>query len=236
MHIAGTMLPYGGMPFQFKSRVGFKKHSRLHSVVLYRFCIMLALAAFRYTRFAVAAGGPLNTKWSMPYRKVHVQQRCLTSKKDLQEETNLKPNAYVKEHFSSPSQAPTAPPKNEPLPTTKKSNVLELGQYMTRRMRKGIGGFFSAIGFVSSATTALLTDRAQFQRFKPTVQALRNFLKTSGIDLEFSKSLNHRLLENVIILRRIQSAATEGSDRRDLALLSGSRSLDWVPTREEALR
>jgi hypothetical protein len=69
---------------------------------------------------------------------------------------------------------------------------------------------------------------------KPTVEALKRFLKTSGIDLELSRSLNVRLLDNIVILGRIQTFALEGRDRRDLVLLPKAK--DQLPTPEESLR
>jgi hypothetical protein len=105
----------------------------------------------------------------------------------------------------------------------------------TRRVQRGTGDFISALGFVASSTTALLFDRNQFQRLRPSVQALRNFLKTSGIDLEISRTLNARLLDNIVILGRIQGTLMQGSkDRRDLAL-STNTNMD-LPTEEESLR
>lgn len=103
--------------------------------------------------------------------------------------------------------------------------------------RKGIhrrvGVAFSALGFVISSSRALWTDKQS--AWKPTAEALRNFLQTSGIDLELSPLLNVRLLDNVILLNRIEWAALRGQDRRDLALQS-SPTLLPIPSHEEALR
>lgn len=91
-------------------------------------------------------------------------------------------------------------------------------------MRRGASSLLSGVGFVSSAATSLLSDRAQYSRWKPAVEALALFLKTSGIQLELSKSLTFRLLDYTVILGRIQRAALRGRDIRDLVLLSPSNS------------
>lgn len=113
------------------------------------------------------------------------------------------------------------------LQPPKRKNLLRRAQQLT-------GDLFSALGFVTSSTTALLFDRRQFQRLKPSVLALRQFLKTSGIDLELSHSLNSRLLNNIVILGRVHAVMYEGKDRRDDAL-SEKTNLS-IPTEEEALR
>jgi hypothetical protein len=103
-----------------------------------------------------------------------------------------------------------------------------------KRMQRRAGVALSAAGFVSSATRALLTDRRQ--QWKPTVEALRNFLNTSGIYLELSALLNVRLLDNLIILSRVEQAALKGMDRRDLACRTDASPMVAVPSAEEALR
>ena len=113
-----------------------------------------------------------------------------------------------------------------------------------KRLRRRTGAAFSAVGFLRSATRALLADRSQFERaWKPTVDALRSFLRKSGIDLEISALLNGRLLDNILILSRVEKAVLNGKDRRDLALCSHhdvevpseSQSMR-LPTNDEALR
>jgi hypothetical protein len=103
-----------------------------------------------------------------------------------------------------------------------------------KRMQRRAGVALSAVGFVSSATRALVMDRRQ--QWKPTVEALRNFLHTSGIYLELSALLNVRLLDNLIILSRIERAALKGMDRRDLACRIDASPMVAVPSAEEALR
>lgn len=67
------------------------------------------------------------------------------------------------------------------------------------------------------------------------MDALRQFLERSGIDLEIASLLNVRLLDNIIILSRVEKAALNGRDRRDLAL-SSSISPSMIPSNEKALR
>jgi hypothetical protein len=74
------------------------------------------------------------------------------------------------------------------------------------------------------------------------------FLKTTGIDLELQSLLNARLLDNIIILGRVQNEALllekddpdkqQRRDRRDDALLdtSNTKATTTLPTKEEALR
>jgi hypothetical protein len=112
-----------------------------------------------------------------------------------------------------------------------------------KSVRRRLGSIVSAMGFATSATTSLWSDRSQIRRWKNTANALRNFLNQSGIDLEISPSVNHRLLDNLIILSRVEKAALNGRDRRDLAVFqnntsssSGARRRVRIPSASEALR
>jgi hypothetical protein len=108
-----------------------------------------------------------------------------------------------------------------------------------KSVRRRLGNVVSAMGFATSATTSIWSDRSRIRRWKNTADALRNFLNQSGIDLEISSSLNHRLLDNLIILSRVEKAALNGSDRRDLALLQNddiARRRIRIPSGSEALR
>lgn len=107
-------------------------------------------------------------------------------------------------------------------------------QYTKRQVWRGTGIAISSVGFLSSSVSQLVADRAALRRWKPTVEALGKFMKTTGIDLELSKSLNARLLHNVILLGRVQSSVFQGTDRRDLVLKGGRRQM--LPTNEEGLR
>jgi len=116
-------------------------------------------------------------------------------------------------------------------------------QIAGRSIRKSVGNAASTSGFLASVITSIWADRAQFQRSKPLVQAFRNFLSTSGIDLELSTSLNVHLLRNVVVLSRIQSILDARKDRREQAKVK-SRFL-WggspnhqinIPSHQEALR
>lgn len=104
------------------------------------------------------------------------------------------------------------------------------GSGWRKRLQRRTGGVLSAAGFVISATRAMVTDHKQ--QWKPTVAALRSFLKATEIDLELSALLNVRLLDNIVLLSRVEKAALKGKDRRELAL-SG---VSTIPSDEEALR
>ena len=117
--------------------------------------------------------------------------------------------------------------------SVKDNTVAPWSRYFVQVLRRGAGGIASTAGFLSSAATSIITDRAQFRRAKPTVEALKLFLKKSGIDLELSQSLNVHLLRNVIVLGRIQKVLAERSDRREL---SKTKQNIVIPSREEALR
>ena len=99
--------------------------------------------------------------------------------------------------------------------------------------RRGIADAFSVAGFVSSAATNLWFDRSQFDRLQPTIQAFRDYLKTTEIDLEITKALSVRLLGNILALREIQQYLSPG-DRREEAL-KNEASKD-LPTEEESYR
>ena len=110
------------------------------------------------------------------------------------------------------------------LPTSEtQSSSPSIANWKTQ-WRRRTGRVFSAVGFVASSTRALYYNGpwwSQWQtKWNPTVQALRGFLERSGIDLEIAAQLNVRLLENLMILSRVERAMLNGADRRDLALLS----------------
>lgn len=104
-------------------------------------------------------------------------------------------------------------------------------KFINRQLRKGAGGVLMAMGFVSSATTSLLADN---NPWRPSVDAIGDFLKTTGIESELSSSLNRRVFNNLVILARIQRILLAGSERRYLAKLKGKPHN--IPTDEEALR
>lgn len=105
----------------------------------------------------------------------------------------------------------------------------------TRRWRRAASSVLSAGGLVASTAAALATDRTQYQQqWKPSVAALRKYLETSGIDSELAKAWNTRLLDNLVILARIQKLTWADLDRRDTA--PRSASLKGIPSNEEALR
>jgi len=101
-----------------------------------------------------------------------------------------------------------------------------------RSLRRAAGGAAATIGFVSSAATSILTDRAQFRRTKPTVQALTRFLETSGISLELSPSLNVHLMRNILVLGRMQKILVERNDRREQT--KTTTKVQKIPSIEEA--
>jgi hypothetical protein len=106
-------------------------------------------------------------------------------------------------------------------------------KYATRQLRRGTGEVISNMGFLTSSTTAVLRDKCALQRSNPTIEALKEFLRTTGIDLELSKTLNGRLFHNAVLLQRVQSRILEDKDKRDLVLQRGRYDL---PSIEEALR
>jgi len=164
-----------------------------------------------------------------------LQLRVSSNQEDAS--TNEKATVLV-EDDEAPVPPATASTEVPPPPTTTPTPGWK------KRLRRRTGAALSAVGFLTSATRALLTDRSQFQRaWKPTVDALRSFLRKSGIDLEISALLNVRLLDNILILSRVEKAALNGKDRRDLAVCSrhdveaSSKShCVRLPTHDEALR
>lgn len=99
--------------------------------------------------------------------------------------------------------------------------------------RRGAADVFATLGFVSSSTTNLLSDRTQFERLQPIIQAFREYLEISEIDMEISEAVSIRLLGNVLALREIQQQLSP-EDRRDEAVKQG-RS-ENSPTQEEFFR
>ena len=100
-------------------------------------------------------------------------------------------------------------------------------------LRRAAGAVASTSGFISSATTSFVVDRAQYRRIKPSVDAFTKFLNTSGIDLELSSSLNYHLPRNIVVLSRIQRILNTQNDRRELARSTKQVNL---PSNEEAKR
>ena len=91
---------------------------------------------------------------------------------------------------------------NKSLSTPRKNQPRAL-----KLLRQGVGGLFSAIGFVSSSVVSLVTDTRTLQdRSRRPIQALRKFLKTSGVDLEIEKSLNRHLGVNLALLGRVHQS------------------------------
>jgi hypothetical protein len=82
-------------------------------------------------------------------------------------------------------------------PQRKKNRLIKLA-------RQGLGGILSTVGFVTSSVVALATDRLiLLDRTRKPLQALQQFLQTSGVDLELSQSLNRHLAMNFGLLRRV---------------------------------
>lgn len=119
-------------------------------------------------------------------------------------------------------------------PSAKNSRRGRVQIYLQRMM----GGLFSAAGFVSSSAKSLVTNRKQFGQWKKCLDALDAYLKNSGIEREISKVTNGRLLDNIIIFRRIQSAALRGRDTRDFTYIRRAlfQSSFGIPSYEEARR
>lgn len=88
---------------------------------------------------------------------------------------------------------------NNPL-----SSLLKSQHRVSKVVRQGIGGMFSLGGFLGSSFVAFATDHRSFEdRFVEPIRALSNFLKTSGVDDELSKSFNPRLGINLCLLGRV---------------------------------
>jgi len=103
-----------------------------------------------------------------------------------------------------------------------------------KKIGRVVGGVFSVVGFISSATRAVFFDREHFnQRLKTTLKEFVKYLKTSGIMAEVSKSISGHLVTNLIILSRIQGNATSLEQRRKLV---EDRKRRRLPFFDEALR
>ena len=152
---------------------------------------------------------------------------------DSLEAVDEKPLATTKNDKIQDSATDTSSSTISSTGSVKSTTVAPWSRYFVQVLRRGAGGIASTAGFLSSAATSIITDRAQFRRAKPTVEALKLFLNKSGIDLELSQSLNVHLLRNVIVLGRIQKVLAERSDRREC---SKTKQTIAIPSREEALR
>jgi hypothetical protein len=153
------------------------------------------------------------------FRSACTTKHKVSDDDDLLEKQSIASTSQASDHSSKSSFSDG--------PSTKRN--LPVG----RRIQEATGDFISALGFLSSSITALLYDRSLLQRHRPSIEALRQFLKTSGIDLELSRSLSARFANDIVVLGRIQQELLKGKDRRDLALSTKNVSL---PTKEESLR
>jgi len=101
-------------------------------------------------------------------------------------------------------EATTAHNPNERNTKNPLSSLIQSQHRVTKAVRQGAGAMFSLAGFLGSSLVSFTTDRRSFQdRFVEPIQALSNFLKTSGVDDELSKSLNPRLAINLCLLGRV---------------------------------
>eukprot|EP00531_Pseudo-nitzschia_arenysensis_P015125 CAMPEP_0116121206 /NCGR_PEP_ID=MMETSP0329-20121206/3575_1 /TAXON_ID=697910 /ORGANISM="Pseudo-nitzschia arenysensis, Strain B593" /LENGTH=653 /DNA_ID=CAMNT_0003615007 /DNA_START=83 /DNA_END=2042 /DNA_ORIENTATION=+ len=83
-------------------------------------------------------------------------------------------------------------------------------QRVTKVVRQGAGAVFSLVGFVGSSFVSLVTDRRSFEdRFEEPIRALSVYLKTTGVDIELSESLNSRLGVNLCLLGRVHMYQAE---------------------------
>eukprot|EP00566_Odontella_aurita_P012243 CAMPEP_0113579326 /NCGR_PEP_ID=MMETSP0015_2-20120614/30009_1 /TAXON_ID=2838 /ORGANISM="Odontella" /LENGTH=491 /DNA_ID=CAMNT_0000483299 /DNA_START=153 /DNA_END=1625 /DNA_ORIENTATION=+ /assembly_acc=CAM_ASM_000160 len=103
-----------------------------------------------------------------------------------------------------------------------------------RYIQQVMGGIFSTVGFMSSSATSLLSNRNQFVEWKRCLDELDSYLKGSGIDEEVSKVVNKRLLDNLVILGRTQSAVLQSRELRDLARVHPLRQTTPPPFSEAA--
>jgi hypothetical protein len=154
------------------------------------------------------------------------------------DDTNSTAASSITEEERLESQLPLDASERETLKESIKdlswrSKGKRLQRSIQQGWRRGVADVFSVAGFLSSATTNLWSDRSQFERLQPTIQAFRDYLKTTEIDLEITKALSLRLLGNILALREIQQYLNPG-DRRDEALKQNA-SKD-IPTEEESYR
>jgi len=89
----------------------------------------------------------------------------------------------------------------------------------------------ATVGFLSSSAA----ERAPLERMKPSVEAFRKFLTTSGLGAEISSSLNFSLLPRLGLLSQIQTILNERNDRRMLSRVVTTRPNN-LPTSHEALK
>ncbi len=80
----------------------------------------------------------------------------------------------------------------------------------------------------------LVSQQANVGKLRPTIEAMQLYLEETGIAKELSKSFTTKLLDNVIILWRMQRQYRETHDLRDTVALK--RNVDAIPTMEEASR
>lgn len=183
----------------------------------------LALMFFILAETSICRQSHKNLTWFPRTTICKLEQgfRSVRSISSIKDEQRNRPAVNDKTKTSTPNQ------EIDTAYTWNRKNIF-------RQFRRGVGSLLSSIGFLSSMSVSLLRERGQFNRWKPTIEALQLFLKSSGIDLELSRSLNHRLFENIIALHRIQRLTVRDIDRRELALLRNNPK--WLPNSDEALR
>lgn len=193
-------------------------------------------AAFRY--LASNAQGGKGDKFSLLKRQQQLLDVAEEQKLDEKSVKKYGDNEMTATSFTSDDTADAANRSDASISSTNSveqanNNAKPWSRNFLGALRRGAGGLASVVGFISSATTSIVTDRAQFRRSRPIVEAFTRFLKSSGIDLELSQTLNVHLLRNVIVLGRAQKVLAERLDCREH---SRSKRSIKIPSREEALR
>jgi hypothetical protein len=91
-----------------------------------------------------------------------------------------------------------------------------------KKWRRDVGFSLSLVGFCQSAMYAVFTPHRP-PKLRSAIKALRRYLRETSIDEEFRTILNHRLIANLLILRRIQRQSVP-SIQDDLTQSSSSSS------------
>jgi hypothetical protein len=115
-------------------------------------------------------------------------------------------NSNTKSETSTAESSSTTK-RSQIIATTTTTKPQNKKHRLTKLARQGLGGILTAVGFVTSSVVSLATDRLiLLDRTRKPLQALQQFLKTSGVDLELSQSLNRHLAMNFGLLRRVHHA------------------------------
>jgi hypothetical protein len=163
------------------------------------------------------------------------QRHVLTSLGSVQD-GSVTSNAITASSFSSTDESST--PSSQPASSSQSLSPADAlvsqkrRRSWSRKWRRPLGFSLSVVGFCQSTIYAIFAPHRP-PKLRSAIRALRRYLRETAIDEEFRTILNHRLVVNLLILRRLQRQLVPSiEDNRS----SSSSSSMVLPSPSESLR